>query len=63
MTAEAILALVRHGLTTLGGALVTGGLTTETDVAAASGAFVIFVGFAWSVYRKWARLQRTGSAS
>lgn len=49
------LGIIRHGLTTLGGALVTGGIATDTELATGVGAFVTILGLVWSWYRKWKR--------
>lgn len=44
--------LIRHGLTTLGGALVAHGYLGQSDVATAVGAVMTLVGVAWSVIEK-----------
>lgn len=61
MTKEGILALIRHGLTAFGGLLVNSGLTTAENMEVAAGAFVIVLGFGWSLWRKWSRKKKTGS--
>ncbi len=58
MTQEAILSLIRHGLTTFGGALVTGGFATESEIGSVAGAVVLIIGFGWSLARKFANKPR-----
>jgi len=53
MKQEAILALIRHGLTVAGGALVTSGMSTESEITTVAGAVVGVIGFAWSLWRKY----------
>lgn len=53
MTAESILALIRHGLTTAGGALVASGMATTNEIATISGSIVAVLGFGWSLWRKY----------
>ena len=55
MTKELFLALVRHGLTTVGGVLVTLGYVPETELEPVYGAVAILAGLGWSFYRKLAR--------
>ena len=52
MTIEAIMALARHGLTTLGGVLVAQGLASTEEISTVAGAIVGLLGFGWSLYRK-----------
>ena len=52
MTIESILALIRHGLTTAGGVLVTAGLSSSDEITSMAGAAVGLMGFGWSIYRK-----------
>ena len=47
-TQEQILGFVRHALTLVGGALVTNGMFTESELLEAVGAAVTLIGFAWS---------------
>ncbi len=63
MTKETILALIRHGLTAFGGLLVSSGLAAEGDIETVAGAAVVIIGFSWSLWRKWDRKNKTGSAS
>lgn len=58
MKIEAILALLRHGLTTGGGLLVSSGFATEDEITGGAGAIVFLAGMGWSWYRKWARAER-----
>lgn len=48
--------IVRHGLTTAGGALVTSGYMSSDDLSAGVGAVCVLLGLAWSVLSKrWAK--------
>ncbi len=62
MPFETISALVRHGLTTAGGSLVSVGVISASEVQAFVGAGMTLAGIVWSILRKWNRKQRTGSA-
>ena len=62
MPFETVSAIVRHGLTTGGGYLVSMGLITDANAAAIVGAGMTLAGIAWSIMRKYLRKQRTGSA-
>lgn len=48
-----ILGIIRHALTTSGGALVTTGYLTNSDVEAGIGALITLAGIAWSVVNKY----------
>lgn len=48
MNKEQILGFVRHGLTLLGGILVTKGWVDESTMLEAVGALTTLIGFAWS---------------
>jgi len=61
MPFETISALVRHGLTTAGGSLVSIGMIDASDAQAMVGAGMTLAGIVWSILRKWHRKQRTGS--
>ena len=63
MPFETVSALIRHGLTTLGGWLMSTGFVDAAGAEAFVGAGMILAGIAWSILRKWNRQQRTGSAS
>ena len=52
MKIEAILALVRHGLTTFGGYLVSADLATNEEITSSAGWIVGLIGLGWSIYRK-----------
>ena len=58
-----ISALERHGLTTLGGVLMSTGFVGETEAQAFVGAGMTLAGIGWSIGRKWLRKQRTGFTS
>lgn len=44
--------LVRHGVTTLGGSLVAGGVLTQGQVETLAGAALVLFGLAWSIIEK-----------
>ncbi len=49
---DALLGIVRHVLTTAGGALVTQGLLSSDQLNAAVGAIITLAGAVWSVLSK-----------
>lgn len=56
MTYETILALIRHGLTLIGGWLLARGVFEDpATVEAFVGAVLTLVGIAWSIWRKYRR--------
>lgn len=57
---EVILAALRHFMTSAGMLAVSGGWTSESQWDELTLAVVAFVGFGWSVVRKWNRKQREG---
>lgn len=52
MLQQAIGGLIRHLLTSFGGALMTGGVMTESDIAAIAGGVATIVGVGWSWWQK-----------
>jgi len=52
MNKDQILGLIRHGLTFVGGILVTYGVTDEATIATISGSAVSLVGIIWSAFIK-----------
>jgi hypothetical protein len=52
MNRNTLLALLRHGLTTAGGALTSKGLAGSDDIEALAGAIVTIVGVVWSIWEK-----------
>ena len=57
MTYETILALIRHGLTLIGGWLLARGILDDpATVEAFVGAILTLVGIAWSIWRKYRRI-------
>ena len=49
---EAVMGILRHGLTTLGGAVVGSGYLSGSELEAAIGAILTLVGVIWSVIQK-----------
>ena len=47
-TQEQLLGFIRHALTLAGGALVTNGIFTESELLEAVGAASTLIGFVWS---------------
>jgi hypothetical protein len=47
-----ILGVIRHVLTTAGGALATQGTVSEDEVNTGIGAIITLIGIGWSVYEK-----------
>ncbi len=52
---------LRHGLTALGGALVTDGILTSDQSNWAIGAIIALAGLAWSGLEKWQAQKATGT--
>ena len=52
MNKTTLLALLRHGLTTAGGALASKGLAGSDDIEALAGAIVTIIGVVWSIWEK-----------
>jgi hypothetical protein len=52
MNKQQILGIVRHVLTTVGGVLITKGLTDQAGLEALIGGLVALVGVIWSVLSK-----------
>lgn len=52
MLKDSILGVVRHGLTTAGGALVADGLMSASEMQAIVGGVVTLVGVLWSIAEK-----------
>lgn len=52
---EFVKSVVRHGISIGGGALVSQGLITASELEQASGAVLLVLSVGWSMYRKWAR--------
>lgn len=59
---DAILGVIRHLLTSIGGGLVAGGLATQDDLTTAIAAVMTLIGFAWSLWDKKSRQQSDASA-
>jgi hypothetical protein len=52
MTKDELLGIVRHGLTFVGGILLTKGIIDEGLYLELSGAFTTLVGIVWSIFNK-----------
>lgn len=52
LSQDEILGIIRHVLTSAGGALVTTGWATNGQVQDAVGALMVLGGIAWSIYQK-----------
>jgi hypothetical protein len=52
MNKTAILALLRHGLTFLGGALASQGVADSAEIEQGIGAVITLIGLGWSIYEK-----------
>lgn len=50
---DIVMGLIRHTLTTAGGALVTQGVVSSTDLNTDVGAVMVVLGAAWSIYQKF----------
>ncbi len=55
MNKQTILGIVRHGLTTTGGALVARGVTDETIMTEIVGVIIAVAGLVWSIIEKKTR--------
>lgn len=58
-TQDQILGFIRHALTLAGGALITNGMFTESELLEAVGAASTLIGFLWSWYTKKQELKET----
>ncbi|HXZ02283.1 MAG TPA: hypothetical protein VEI03_19975 [Stellaceae bacterium] len=52
MSRDDVLAILRHVLTTAGGALVTNGVLSASQLQDGVGAVVVLAGIAWSLFNK-----------
>ena len=52
MNKEMILGIIRHALTTGGGALVANGTLGQDDVTSIVGGLIALVGVVWSIFNK-----------
>jgi hypothetical protein len=53
MTQDDILGILRHVLTTAGGALVTDGVLSSSQLQDGVGAVIVIAGIAWSLVNKY----------
>ena len=58
-TQEQLLGFIRHALTLAGGALVTNGIFTESELLEAVGAASTLIGFVWSWMTKRNNSEKT----
>jgi uncharacterized membrane protein YebE (DUF533 family) len=63
MDQDTILGIVRHVLTTAGGALVANGVLTGGQLQDAVGAVIALGGIAWSIYQKRGQKARLAAAT
>ncbi len=59
MNKSMILGIVRHGLTTVGGVLVSKGVIDDAGWSEAVGAIVTLIGVGWSIWEKSHKPQGT----
>lgn len=52
MTREDVLAVIRHLLTSAGGALVANGVLTAAQLQDGVGAVIVLIGIGWSLFNK-----------
>jgi len=50
---ETVLGIIRHVLTSAGGALVTEGVVSQSQLADGVGAVVVLIGIGWSIWNKY----------
>jgi hypothetical protein len=62
MSQDDILGVVRHVLTTLGGALVTDGILTSSQLQDGVGAIIVIAGVVWSLINKYQHRQALAAA-
>jgi hypothetical protein len=62
MNRDDVLAILRHVLTTAGGALVSDGILTSSQLQDGVGALVVIVGIAWSLVNKFEHRQALAAA-
>lgn len=60
MTKEEVLGIVRHGLTFVGGILLTKGIIDEGLYLELSGALTTLVGIVWSIFNKRSENKKSG---
>jgi len=52
LTKEQVLGIIRHGLTFVGGIVVTNGLVDQSSMTELSGAILTIAGVVWSIMNK-----------
>lgn len=53
LSQDTVLGIIRHVLTSAGGALVTDGVLNASQLDDGVGALVVLIGIAWSVWNKF----------
>ncbi len=57
MSKEDVLAIIRHLLTTAGGALVADGVLSSAEAQDGVGAIIVLAGISWSLFNKYQHRQ------
>ena len=52
MNTDILFSIIRHALTTAGGALIANGLASESQISDAAGAIIVLLSVTWSIYCK-----------
>jgi hypothetical protein len=63
MTQEDVFAILRHLLTTAGGALTADGLLSSGQLQDGVGAIMVLVGLGWSLVNKWEQRRALAAAT
>ena len=63
MTQEDVFAILRHLLTTVGGALAADGMLSSGQVQDGVGAIMVLVGLGWSLLNKWQQRRALAAAT
>jgi hypothetical protein len=62
MDQDTILGILRHVLTSAGGALVAQGVVSQSQLSDGVGATVVLIGIAWSIFNKYQHRQALAAA-
>ena len=63
MSKDDVLAIIRHLLTTAGGALVADGVLSSAEAQDGVGAIIVLAGIAWSLFNKYQHRQALTAAA